>query len=320
MSLRPIDDAENPARDGKCCGFSEYRVIGSLNEPGLFGWNAKGLLSVGVEQAIRNSFNFLRETAGVQMLKPLPGHATFIGGYSLEQVKLYNQAILPSEQLLVDRLFPQVRLSVLSTSVARDTRADPLSPTAGAQVSVDANLAMRAIGSQVGFAKVFMQAFTYHRLASVPRVVLAGGARLGMVRGFAQTVDGQQVELVPASQRFFTGGSTTVRGFQQDRLGTPEILDANGLSNGGNGLMVFNAEVRTALTRDFGLATFLDAGNVFARIGAMHFSELRSSLGAGLRYRSPIGPLRFDIGWKLGALRITDGRRWEFHFSIGEAF
>lgn len=320
VSLRPIDDANNPARDGKCCGFSEYRVIGSLREPRLFGWNANGLASVAVEQAIRNSFNFLRSTGGLQMLRRLQGHTSFIAGYSLERVRLYNVQIAPKDQLLVDRLFPQVRLSMLSGSVLRDTRNDPISPGDGALLSADANLAMRAAGSQVGFAKVFVQGFTYRRMVSAPRVVLAGGARVGLVRGFAQTLNGDVVELVPASQRFFTGGSTTVRGFQQDRLGTPDILDANGLSNGGNGLMVFNAEVRTALTRDLGLATFLDAGNVFPRVGAMHFGDLRASMGAGVRYRSPIGPLRFDVGWKLGTLRITDSRRWEFHFSIGEAF
>ncbi len=320
VSLRPIDDANNPARDGKCCGFSEYRVIGSLREPRLFGWNASGLVSVSVEQAIRNSFNFLRSTGGLQMLRRLQGHTSLIAGYSLERVRLYNVQIAAKDQLLVDRLFPQVRLSMLSGSVLRDTRNDPISPGDGTLLSADANLAMRAAGSQVGLAKVFLQGFAYRRMTSAPRVVLAGGARVGLVRGFAQTLNGEVVELVPASQRFFTGGSTTVRGFQQDRLGTPDILDANGLSKGGNGLMVFNAEIRAALTRDLGLATFLDAGNVFPRVSAMHFGDLRASMGGGIRYRSPIGPLRFDVGWKLGGLRVTDSRRWEIHFSIGEAF
>jgi len=329
VSLRPKDDANDPTQDGKCCAFSEYRVIGSLREPRLFGWNANGLASVSVEQAIRNSFNFVRSSGGLQMLRRLPGRTSFIGGYSLERVRLYNQSIALKDQLLVDRLFPQVRLSIFSGSVLRDTRTDPISPGDGILLSADANLAMRAVGSQVGFAKVFLQGFTYKRLTSAPRVVLAGGVRIGLLRGFVRDVEVldengvpviAQVKDVPASQRFFTGGSTTVRGFQQDRLGTPDILDVNGLSNGGNGLMVFNAEIRTALTRDIGLATFLDAGNVFPRVGAMHFADLRSSMGAGLRYRSPIGPLRFDVGWKLGTLRVTDDRRWEFHFSIGEAF
>ena len=320
VSLRPIDAPGDPTRDGKCCGFSEYRVNGLVREPRLLGSDVDGLISVTVEQAIRNSFNFLKSDGSVQILRRLPSHATVIGRYSLERVKLYNVRIDRADQLLVDRLFPQVRLSVLSSSILRDTRSDPVSPSGGALISADTELAMRAIGSQVGFAKLFAQGFAYRRPAAAPRVVLAGAVRVGLVRGFSQTLNGQAVELVPASQRFFSGGSTTVRGFQQDRLGATDILDANGLSNGGNGLMVFNAEVRTVLTKNLGIATFLDSGNVFARVGAMHFSELRSALGAGLRYRSPIGPLRFDVGWKVGPLRVTDNRRWELHFSIGEAF
>lgn len=320
VSLRPIDAPDDPARDGKCCGFSEYRVNGLLRERRLFGSNTDGLVSLTVEQAIRNSFNFLRQDGSWQVTRRLPAGASIIGRYSIERVRLYNVRIAPNEQLLVDRLFPQIRLSVLSSTILRDTRSDPVSPAAGTLLSADAELAMRAIGSQVGFAKLFAQGFAYRRLDAAPRVVLAGAARLGLVRGFAQTLNGEVVELVPASQRFFSGGSTTVRGFQQDRLGAPDLLDANGLSNGGNGLMVFNAEVRTALTKELGVATFVDSGNVFSRVGAMHFSDLRTAVGAGVRYKSPIGPLRFDVGWKVGALRITDNRRWEFHFSIGEAF
>jgi outer membrane translocation and assembly module TamA len=254
------------------------------------------------------------------MLRRFSRATTYVGSYSLQRVELSNQRIAPDDQLLVDRLFPQIRLSVLSSSVLYNTRNDAISPGAGVYLSAEADVAARAIGSQVGFAKVYFQAFKYHRLQNAPRVVLAGAARLGMVRGFVRTVNGQRVEDVPASQRFFSGGGTTVRGFQLDRLGTPAILNADGLSNGGNGLLLFNAEVRTRLTRSIGIATFLDAGNVFARVNAISLADLRPTMGAGVRYQSPVGPLRFDVGWKLGGLRVTDGRRWEFHLSIGEAF
>lgn len=320
ISLRPIDDPGVPERDGKCCGFSEYRVIFSFREPRLFHWNADGLASVTAEQAIRNSFNFTRRAANLQMLRRVSSDVTIVGSYSLQRVQLSNVRIDPGDQLLVDRLFPQVRLSVISASVLRDTRNDPIAPGGGTLVSVDGDIAARGFGSQVGFAKTFVQGFAYHRLTSAPRVVLAGAARLGLVRGFVRVVDGQRVEDVPASQRFFSGGSTSVRGFQLDRLGTTDLLDKNGLSNGGNGLLIFNAEVRTAITNDFGIATFVDTGNVFPRVSAISLSDLRTSIGGGLRYKSPIGPLRFDVGWKMGQLFATDKRRWELHFSIGEAF
>lgn len=336
VSLRPKDDAQNPSEDGKCCGFSEYRAIGSLREPHAFGLNVDGLISVSAEQAIRSDFNFFRRDASAQVLKRLPRSVSLIGRYSLERVRLFNVRNL-EQQLLVDRLFPRIRLSVFSLTVLRDTRVDPLSPTSGALISVDGDLAAQAIGSQFGFAKTLGQAFVYKQLPSAPRLVLAGGLRMGLLRGFVRVApvtdeNGKQiyddngnpvtarVEDVHVSQRFFTGGNSTVRGFQQDRLGAPNVLDANGQSNGGNGLMVINAEIRTAVTKEIGLATFFDAGNVFSRVHEMTLGGLRSSLGVGLRYRSPLGPLRFDMGWKLGTLFATEKRRWEFHFSIGEAF
>ncbi len=336
ISLRPIDEAGNPLRDGKCCDFSEYRVIGSYREPKMFGWNADGLASVSAEQGIRNSFTFTKRAGNLQMLRRLTRATTLIGSYSLQRVELSNLLVQPNDRLLVDRLFPQIRLSVFSGSVLRDTRNDAISPGGGELLSVDVDLAARVFGSQQGFAKSLLQGFVYRRLPKAPRVVLAGGLRLGLLRGFVRTVvvtdafdnpviengarKTERVEDVNLSQRFFAGGSNSVRGFGLDRLGAPDVLNDEGLSRGGNGLIVVNAEVRTALSRDLGIVTFMDGGNVFSRVSAIRLPELRATVGAGLRYRSPIGPLRIDVGWMVGGIRATDKRRWEFHFSIGEAF
>lgn len=336
ISLRPIDDADNPARDGKCCGFSEYRLIGSYREPRLFNSAADGLASLSVEQTIRTSFTFTKRAGNLQALRRFSPNTSVVGAYSLQRIELKDQHIAAPDRLAVDRLFPQIRLSVFSASVARDTRNDAISPGDGAFVTVDGDLAARAIGSQQGFAKALFQGFIYRRVPSVPRVVLAGGARLGLLRGFVRSapildaagnpvmINGvEQTELVEdvnLSQRFFAGGANSARGFGLDRLGAPDVLDEQGLSKGGNGLLLFNGEVRTTLSKNIGVVAFLDTGNVFSRVSAIRLTELRSSVGTGLRYKSPIGPLRVDVGWKVGALRSTDSRRWEFHFSIGEAF
>ena len=110
----------------------------------------------------------------------------------------------------------------------RDTRLDPIEPTSGSLIGTDAELAARRIGSQVGFFKTFVQGFTYRRLRSSSTVVVFG-ARVGLATGFPRTVtrDGETtiVDDLPASERFFAGGDTTVRGFTLDRLGTPETID-----------------------------------------------------------------------------------------------
>lgn len=153
VSLRPIDAAGDPLRDGKCCGFSEYRVITTLTEPRVFGTSADGQVSLSVEQAIRNSFNFTRREGSVQVLKRLPGRTSVVGRYSLERVQLFNQQIKEEDQLLVDRLFPQVRLSVFSAT-SRATRGLTHSRRPAAPCLASVWIAMRALGSQVGFAKL----------------------------------------------------------------------------------------------------------------------------------------------------------------------
>jgi len=201
-------------------------------------------------------------------------------------------------------------------------------------------VAGRSFGSQVGFVKTYLQGYRYRQLGAARPVVLAVGARLGLATGFPRDVvetdaNGDpvldevgrpvvtEVKDVPASERFFAGGDTTVRGFVLDQLGTPETIDQNGFPKGGNAVVVFNAELRVPVWRSLGAVVFLDAGNVFARVGDSDIGDLRGAAGFGLRYRSPIGPLRIDLGLKLDRRMMASGRRERLtalHISFGQAF
>jgi outer membrane protein insertion porin family len=128
---------------------------------------------------------------------------------------------------------------------------------------------------------------------------------------------------LPASERFFGGGDTTVRGFALDRLGTNETLDPQGFPQGGNGLAVFNLEARAPYWKNLQFVWFSDAGNVFKYAGDIRLNEMRVSSGVGFRYRSPIGPLRVDWGFKVSTrLLLTGGREKSnvLHISLGQAF
>ena len=127
---------------------------------------------------------------------------------------------------------------------------------------------------------------------------------------------------LPASERFFAGGDSTVRGFALDRLGTEATLNADGYPTGGNAMAVFNLELRTPHVKGVGLVGFLDAGNVFLRVSDLNLGEIRASAGVGIRYRSPLGPLRLDVGFKLDQRDLNNGseRRVVYHLSLGQAF
>ena len=128
---------------------------------------------------------------------------------------------------------------------------------------------------------------------------------------------------LPASERFFGGGDTTVRGFALDRLGTEETIDPQGFPQGGNGMAIFNVETRAPYWKNLQFVWFVDAGNVFRYAGDIRLDEMRVTSGLGFRYRSPIGPLRVDWGWKLSTrLELNGGRERSnvLHISLGQAF
>jgi outer membrane protein insertion porin family len=293
-----------------------------------------------LDQAIRSSFNFVRREARAELGLRVSPQYSVAGRYSYERTRLFDERFTDAEKPLIDRLFPQVRLSKVSGSFIRDTRNDILDPAGGTFAVVDSEVAPRVLGSEVGFAKTFLQGFGYYRLPVPRRMVLALGARLGLAHGFRRLVprvdsEGQPVtdpggqpivdvvQDLPASERFFAGGDTTVRGYSLDRLGTDATISPTGFPTGGNGLVVLNSEIRTALVGSLGAVGFLDVGNVFRRVGDISLDELRAAAGVGLRYQSPVGPIRIDLGFKLDRRELAPGRlerRSVLHISLGQAF
>ena len=339
-SLRPRDFPGDPERDGTGLAFNEYRVLGTWREPRALLDSANLDVSAFVEQAIRSSFSFRRQAARVDWSRLFGEHTTFIARYGFGRTELYDARIAAEDQLNVDRLFPQVRLSSVTNSIIRDTRDDPLDPGRGTFIAIDGEVAGRSIGSEVGFTKTLLQGFVYRRVPGARRVVIAGGARLGLARGLPRALprvgdDGQElvgpdgtalVDVVtdlPAAERFFAGGDNTVRGFAQDRLGEPATLDRNGLPSGGNALLIFNSEIRVPVWRGLIAAGFLDAGNVFLRVSDLDLGGIRGAAGVGIRYLSPIGPIRVDLGFKLARHTFANGTRegrTALHITVGQAF
>jgi len=152
--------------------------------------------------------------------------------------------------------------------------------------------------------------------------VLAGSARLGLADAFPRTVGVAVVEDLPISERFFAGGDSTVRGYALDTLGTAATKDG-GFPLGGNALMIFNAEARVPVWRGLGLVAFVDSGNVFANPTDLDLGALKTAVGLGVRYKSPVGPIRIDIGFKLKRDELSPGVReglTALHISLGQAF
>ena len=320
--------AANQSVEGGGYGFNEYLARVTYGERRILGTDADVTISAGVEQAVRSSFDFNRRGASATVTRRVSRTLAISGHYGLDYTRLLNIKSNFAAQPEIDRLFPQVRLSNVATSLIRDTRNDSIEPTAGSLIGADAELAARRIGSEVGFFKTFLQGFAYRQLPGSGSVAVLG-ARLGLAAGFPRVVmqDGQAgtvvVDDLPASERFYAGGDTTVRGFALDRLGTPETIDPAGFPRGGQGLVVLNAELRIPVRGVLGAVVFVDAGNVFRTVDDMDVGELRAAAGFGLRYRSPVGPIRIDLGIKLDRRMLPTGQRERptaLHISLGQAF
>jgi outer membrane protein insertion porin family len=341
-------DRENTSEPGESSGwgFHDYRGLFTFREPRAFGTTGDAQFTAFVEQARRTSFSFNRKGLTSDYARRI-GAFTVTGRYTFDYTKVFDEQIAPQDQLPIDRLFPQVRLSKLFGGVLRDSRDDVLDPQTGTVVGVDGSWASKVLGSEVGFVKTFVQGFIYRRVPG-RSIVIAAGARLGLAVGFGQSIEVLEIagsegdaredaraatvdtfELdaairdLPASERFFAGGDTTVRGFANDRLGTEETLDPDGFPQGGNGLAVFNLEARAPYWKNLQFVWFMDAGNVFRRASDIELGDLRVTSGVGFRYRSPIGPLRVDWGWKLSTRLESGGGRERsnvVHISLGQAF
>lgn len=284
-------------------GFTEYLVQATYREPRVL--DTAGDLSVigTLEQQIRSGFNFARRAVGASVGHRVTRHVSLTGGYQLERTQLFDVQLSPSNQALVSRLFSQTLLSSFSSSIIRDTRDDPVDPKTGALLSANGQLAARNIGSNVGFAKSFLRAQAFRPVPGGEKIVFAASARLGLASGFPRIDQGAPVDpadRLPPSERFFAGGDTSNRGFALDQLGTPATIDPNtGFPFGGNGLVIFNGELRVPVRGPLSIVGFVDTGNVFALASDISLGELRTAVGFGLRYRSPVGPLRIDLGFKV---------------------
>jgi outer membrane protein insertion porin family len=322
-------------------GFNEYRVVGTFKEPRALGSRSDVLLTGILEQAIRSSFNFLRREARAETGVRLSRLYSVTGRYSLQRTEIFDEQITdPAQKPLIDRLFPEVRLSTFAGSFLRDSRDDVLDTAKGTLLVVDSDLAARAIGSEVGYVKTYVQGRKFYQLPTTRRTVVALAGRFGAAHGFPRSVprvddngvpvvgeDGTQivdiVQDLPASERFFAGGDTTVRGFALDRLGDDSTISDTGFPKGGNGVVVLNSELRVAVTKRIQGVGFLDAGNVVARASDIDLFNLRTAAGFGIRIGTPVGPIRLDLGFKLDRRELSPGRlerRSIWHISLGQAF
>ncbi|MEM9048177.1 MAG: BamA/TamA family outer membrane protein [Pseudomonadota bacterium] len=193
--------------------------------------------------------------------------------------------------------------------VAYDSTDDLLDPRRGERLRLTATpYTGPSDGMSVSFLMLDIAASTYVPLTRDRNYVLALRGRLGSVQGVA-------FEDIPANYRVYAGGGESVRGYGRDLIGP---IDAFNSPTGGLAVMEVGAELRAEFLPDIGGVLFIEAGSVTQDDTPDFRNGVQVALGLGLRYYSPVGPVRFDVGFPIEARDVDDP--FQFYVSIGQAF
>ncbi len=223
------------------------------------------------------------------------------------EYSLVNTSDVKPDVILTKEDTGTIGISSVKPGIYYDTRDNPFDPEKGIFAGATFKLATTLLLSESQFGKLEVFGSRFHKLAKGLVLALS-------VRGGIAYQPGNSPAL-PLVERFFLGGRSTVRGYDQDTLG-PKGSDGN--PTGGNVFVMGSIELRTSLGKGFGIVPFFDMGNVWVNAKNILLSDMRHTTGLGLRYKTPVGPLRVDYGIKLN--REPGESRGALHFSIGHAF
>jgi len=263
--------------------------------------------------------------------------------YSLQYRLVFRNVTLSNikiEQLLVPLLSQPETVGMGEFSIIQDKRDDPTDAHHGIYTTLDLSYAPAALGSQTQFARGLFRNSTYHPFGR--DIVFARSTQFGVI----SRTGGRPS--VPLAERLYSGGSTSIRAFPDFQAGPRDL--ATGFPLGGNALFTNNLEMRFPLYGDnLAGVIFHDAGNVYRSLGdfslrfrqrdLQDFNYTVQSVGFGLRYRTPIGPIRLDLSFSPDAPRffglkgteqdylngtavatVQKINAFQFHFSLGQAF
>ncbi len=212
------------------------------------------------------------------------------------------------ERLLLEDPEDSFVLSFFELGLRRSTLDASLDPREGSWLDFSVEPSVPALGSGFGYLKLVAEGRLFRPLGPG---VLASRLRIGTIDPFGATA----ADEVPIVKRFFSGGSTTVRGFEYQKLGP---LDVDDDPVGGTSLVEASLEWRFPIWRQLGGVGFVDAGQVDLSPYTWRLDDVFYATGLGLRYRTPVGPLRLDVGYLLNP---PDGvQRARLHLSVGQAF
>ncbi len=291
------------------------------------------------------TFSAHRLEGSTQLSQKLSKASTMLYRFTYRRVSV-DASTLKIEPLLIPLLSQPVRIGILSANYVLDRRDNSADAHSGIYNTVDLGVAANVFGSKRNFGKLLETNSTYHPLGK--NLVLARRLEIGWLAPFALQAGLADAEAIPLPERFFGGGGTSHRGFPDNQAGPRDPL--TGFPLGGNALLFHNTELRFPLVGDnISGVLFHDMGNIYSTISKISFrihqrdmadfNYMVHAVGFGIRYRTPVGPVRVDLAYSINppafmglkgtpeellfgtAPRVPQSiNHFQFFFSIGQAF
>jgi outer membrane protein insertion porin family len=302
-----------------------------------------------------NTFTSTRFEGSLQVIKAFSHSSSLSARYFYRRVKASDI----NETINVEQI-PLFSLPTLVSGVgvnyARDHRDNPVDATRGTFNTVDLSVAADALGSSASFFRGYYQNSSFHTIGRA--FVFARSVRFGIEEPFGRTTEGVSTEcnssepiseeIIPLPERFFAGGGTSLRGFGLNQAGPRD--PCTGFPIGGLAVLEFNQELRFPMKlpiigNRLGGTIFYDGGNVYSDVNHISFAWKSPSptdlnyfshtVGFGVRYPTPVGPVRVDFGFQLNpgeyeaTIQSPQMRheramfrlpRFQFFFNIGPVF
>ncbi len=301
-------EGRNLALDAKASSLVRF-FEGRFTQPHFlvdpFRLTVSGGASREMQESYENEQFFLRP----QVTWQFADHWLFNAGPNVEANRLVDVGLSPRAIRPSDQKGEEYFISSLVFGATYQRVDNLLDPRKGVQLLQRFEWGGTPVGSEVAFVKLGLEGRSY--VPVDPLGVLAFRAKWGSIAALENTTR------IPIFKRYFSGGSTSIRGYPYQKLGP---LDDEGNPLGGLTLLELSSEWRFPLKSSWEGVLFFDTGNVFETRYELLWDQLRSTVGAGLRYKTLVGPLRLDVGYQLNPPDQDFFNRYQIHLSIGQAF
>ena len=341
----------------------EYRFAADYSANNLLNNKSLSLQFIGFADKTQdiNTFTSTRFEGGVQVVEKLSPSSSLLYRYFYRRVEASNLASTINQEQ-IPLLSQPTLVSGFGLTYARDRRDDPADAKHGTFNTIDVSDAIEQIGSSANFFRGFFQNSSFYSFGRA--FVFARSVRFGLELPYGNTIEGSTAfnpdqcsappppetpSVIPLPERFFAGGGTSLRGFGLNQAGPRD--PCTGFPIGGLAILVFNQELRFPMKLPLvgsrlGGTVFYDGGNVYTDVNHISFAWSAPSttnlnyfshtVGFGLRYPTPVGPVRVDFGYQLnpaayqatvippggtvGTLQTLHLPHFGFFFNIGPIF